>query len=252
MQTVFIVRSHGGLGNQIFQLFYAILLKNRAGHARLVAVHDSSYKHRFEMDKNLEIAYCSKLGLIATFLSAVRIPKILSRLVGREIGNFGLLNYRFLDGYFQKVSYYKSFDDSEISVALRELKGHLVPKANECDGTAVLYHFRLLDFFKSEAEELAYVTNQFSDLPSRSNIISNNDKLFCRPEIQKYLIQNNIKYIESDGLSAIEVLSLMMKYGVINSNNSTLAFWAAIFNRCELNVDNQGLCKLYTVLSQNS
>ena len=249
MPFFFVVRTHGGLGNQLFQIFYAILLRNRVGGARLSVIHDSNYAHGFELDKNLEIAYSFKIGLIPNVISKFRIPKVISKLLRREIGRFSLLNYHFMDGYFQDARNYNNFDDTEISDALNELKGHLVPKAEECDRSSVLYHFRLLDFFKSEAEELAYMTNQFCRLPAKSSIISNNDKLFLRPEIQKYLNQYNINHIESDGLTAIAVLSLMMKYGVINSNNSTLAFWAAIFNRCDLNVDNEDLAKLYIALS---
>jgi len=251
MSIVYVVRTHGGLGNQIFQIFYAILLRNRVRRARLVVIHDSNYKHKFELDEKLKMAYSSELGLVPISISKLRLPKIISRLFRREIIFLKLLNYRFLDGYFQDVKNYSNFDDTEISAAINELIKHLVPKVKKTDKTAVLYHFRLLDFFKSESEELEYIKTQFSGLPSNSSIVTNNDKLFSRPEIKKHLNQKNIKHIESDDLSAIEVLSLMMKYGIINSNNSTLAFWAAIFNRCDLNVGDEGLKCLYTMLSQN-
>ena len=252
MPIVYVVRTHGGLGNQIFQIFYAILLRNRDSRARLVAIHDSSYKHKFKLDKKLKMAYSSELGRVPIFISKLRLPKIISRLFRREIRFLKLLNYRFLDGYFQDVRNYSNFDDAEISAAINELIKHLVPKVKKSDRSAILYHFRLLDFFKSESEELEYIKTQFAGLPAKSSIVTNNDKLFRSPEIQKHLNQKNIKHIESDGLSAIAVLSLMMKYGVINSNNSTLAFWAAIFNGCELNVEDEGLKCLYTVLSQNN
>ena len=252
MTFFFVVRTHGGLGNQLFQIFYAILLRNRVSRARLTVIHDSNYGHGFELDKNLEVAYSSKVGFIPNIISKARIPKVISRLLRREIGRFSLLNYHFLDGYFQDVRNYNNFDDMEISDALNELKGHLVPKADECDRSSVLYHFRLLDFFRSESEELKYIKAQFSDVSAKSSIVSNNDNLFRRPEIQKYLRKKNINHIESDGLSSVEVLLLMMGYGTIHSNNSTLAFWAAIFNRCELNVGDDDLKILYTLFCPNN
>jgi|TARA_B110000879_G_scaffold211901_1_gene306074 hypothetical protein len=248
MSITYIVRTHGGLGNQLFQIFYAILLRNRVSGARLAVIHDSNYGHRFELDKNLEVAYSSKVGFIPNVISKARIPKVISKLCQQEIGSFGILNYRFLDGYFQNVRYYGSFDDTEIMVAVNELKRCLVSSAKECDKFKVLYHFRLLDFFRSESEELKYIETQFSDIPAESSIVSNNDNLFRSPEIQKFLDQKNINHIESDGLSSVNVLLLMMEYGTIHSNNSTLAFWAAIFNRCELNVGDDALKNLYNLL----
>jgi hypothetical protein len=252
MTFSFVVRTHGGLGNQLFQIFYAILLRNRVSRARLAVIHDSNYGHGFELDKNLEVAYSSKVGFIPNVISKARIPKVISRLRRREMGCFGLLNYRFLDGYFQNLRYYKSFDDTEITEAVNELKRYLILRAKECNRSEVLYHFRLLDFFNSEDEELEYIKIQFSNLPQSASIMSNNDKLFNRPDIKRYLNDKKINHIETEGLASIDVLSLMMRYGTIHSNNSTLAFWAAIFNRCELSIGDDVLSSLYMMLNKNN
>ena len=252
MPFVFVVRTHGGLGNQLFQIFYAILLRNRNSQARLTVIHDSNYSHRFELDRNLENAYSSGLGSIPYVISNVRIPKIASRLLGREISFFKLMNYHFLDGYFQDVSRYRNFSETEISAAITELKKYLVPDLDKCERNAVLHHFRLLDFFNSEDEELEYIKIQFSNLPQSASIMSNNDKLFNRPDIKRYLNDKKINHIETEGLASIDVLSLMMRYGTLHSNNSTLAFWAAIFNRCELSIGDDVLSSLYMMLNKNN
>jgi hypothetical protein len=252
MPPFFVVRTHGGLGNQLFQILYAILLRNSYSQACLTVIHDSNYSHRFELDKNLDNAYSSKLGFITNLISNVRFAKIVSRLLGREIGFIKLGKYYFLDGYFQDASLYRDFSETEISAAITELKKCLVPDHHECKRNTVLYHFRLLDFFNSEDEELEYIKTQFTDHPENINIISNNDKLFYRPDIKRYLNDKNINYIETDGLAAIDVLLLMMKFGTIHSNNSTLAFWAAIFNRCKLVVDKHGLKNLFVKLREKA
>jgi len=247
MNKVLIIRTHGGLGNQLFQIFYAILHKNRSEPSRLVVIHDSNYKHKFELDTNLKIAYSSKPGLIASFLSAIRIPKILTKIFKKDLRYIRLFNYYFFDDYFQNPDIYKDFSNKEIIEALAEINKYLFPNLKNFEKQDNLYHFRLLDFFESENEEIDYVKKKLLDLPKDCSIITNNDKIFQNKKIRKYLQNKKINHINSSNFSAIDVLSCMMQFKVIHSNNSTLAFWAAILNNSLLQVDNKNLKKLYSI-----
>jgi hypothetical protein len=101
-----VIRTHGGLGNQLFQLLYGRLLSNFYG-AHLYEIHDTKYPHAFPRSTCLSLA--GELPFFQRPVSITRVPKILQHIFGYEEKPFRLLNTIYLDGYFQNISAYEQF-----------------------------------------------------------------------------------------------------------------------------------------------
>ena len=69
-----VVRTHGGLGNQLFQLLYGRLLAERH-RATLYELHDIRYEHAFARSR--ELAGRPAPPPPARPISSLRLPKIL-------------------------------------------------------------------------------------------------------------------------------------------------------------------------------
>ena len=98
-----VLRTHGGLGNQLFQVLFGCLFADREGRT-LLEVHDRRYRHAFVRSSALERGRSpSRWQLI---MSAVRVPKLLQRVFGWREVPWRLGRTVYLDGYFQRANSY--------------------------------------------------------------------------------------------------------------------------------------------------
>ena len=119
MKSKIILRTHGGLGNQIFQVLYC-RLRARVEASEIYHVHDTRYQHNFELCEAL------RSGSVPTaflrLLSALRIPKVVKRCGSDECEELRIGSITLLDGYFQVPARYSAFSRALISEELAIMK----------------------------------------------------------------------------------------------------------------------------------
>lgn len=241
--SMILLRTHGGLGNQLFQSYFALCCKNHHGYDRIIRIHDNNYYHKFEADKNLE-----QIGLKASWaeatLSAMRIPKIMKKLFrfDREFLDLGCIN--ILDGYFQDKTSYGQFSSNSKSDALSQLRAIMEVRETNTVIPRRLEHIRLGDFFSNSLSEEAAARNILASIKTASDIITNNEHLVQSICLEGHL-PTELNLITTDGMSGIELLHLMGQYEEISSNNSTLALWAALLYKRQLYLESPSLNEFF-------
>ena len=239
-----VIRTHGGLGNQIFQIFYAkIVYENEP-----IIFHDNRYPHNFRLSKSFERYFSQDISLIDSAICKSRFVKLIEKFTtATPILKLG--STHFLDGYFQKNELYSAIPASRISDGIKTLRNILKIDANPLEDS--LCHIRLSDFFKSDDERVEAARNRLLNLEKGTHFISSSDHLISDDqECQRLIVENNLVHIDTNGFSGEDVLLLMSKYKKIKSNNSTLAFWAAVFNNSQLVIDDKNLNILFDMLTK--
>lgn len=216
-----VVRTHGGLGNQIFQLLYARLL---AGRREPAVVHDTHYPHAFGL--STAFAGHARPGPLAWLVSRTRLPKVLERTGLSARGTIRLGGVIFADAYFQGTHFYAPFDRRAIDREIDRLRRELQIDPDMIAGDE-LHHIRLGDFFDDEQSQRDYLTGRLRELPVGAFIITNREDLVGEAIGQPALVDRRLSIVPSSMASAEETLRLMSGYRTIVSNDSTLAFWAA-------------------------
>lgn len=216
-----IVRTHGGLGNQIFQILYARLLAN-GPEPKLI--HDANYPHAFGL--STAFAGHSQPGLIARLISRIRLPKLLERARLSSRGTVTIGGITFADAYFQGTDFYRFFSSEAITGQIARIRGELRIRPEVIDGEE-LHHIRLGDFFNDEQSQRAYLAKRLKELPAGASIITNREDLVEEAIRSPELAGHELLIVPSGSASADETLRLMSGYRTIFSNDSTLAFWAA-------------------------
>lgn len=244
-----VVRTHGGLGNQLFQLFFARLLSEALG-TDYVEHHDVNYPHRFERSSAIPLATHppTRLQLV---ISRLRLPKLLTRtgIARRERVRIGRDVY--LDGYFQDVRDYHVFTHAAIQGQVNRLRRELAVEprqAGAADQSGTLYHLRLGDFFAHRDEAVDHALARFAEIAPGSTIITNQEDVFQDPRIQRMMADKDCVLRPSSDLTPEDVLRLMASYPRIMTNNSTLALWASILGNAETSFDIPRLAELHEFL----
>jgi len=216
-----VVRTHGGLGNQLFQIFYARLCADKEP---LVVIHDDNYPHAFAL--SAAFGGYRDPTLIQRSISACRVPKILDRSHLSRDGMFKVGRTSFLDGYFQDARFYAGFEHGRLTKALERLRAEFDIRPDETSGEE-LHHIRLGDFFRSEDAQTAYLAERLKELPPGAFIITNREDLVSIATQSERFAPMKLKLVPSAQASPEATLRLMSSYQTIVSNDSTLAFWAA-------------------------
>jgi len=220
-----VVRTHGGLGNQLFQILYARL---RAGGAPVSVIHDDNYAHAFALS-SLFRGYFEPTAT-QRWISACRIPKILERGGLSREGTLKVGRTRFLDGYFQDAKFYATFASWELAEALNGFRAEFEVRPSDPTGDE-LHHIRLGDFFSSEGAQQAYLDERLKELPRGAFIITNREDLVSAATRSERFADMGLKVVPSAHASPEATLRLMSEYQTIVSNDSTLAFWAACLGK---------------------
>ena len=222
--TSIIVTTHGGVGNQLFQLFFGLYL----GSINNVAIkihHISLYKHGFKLSSELNKFH--KTNILETFISNLRIPKISNRFFGGD--EYILIqNKLYLDGYFQNADIYSYKNQQNILTCINHIRD--LYNANSIEKKKKkLLHLRVPDyinkqsdiynFFRSSLDETKDKIEEFDLITNREN------------ELNKYIKDNkyyNVGIMSTANMNNYDLLRFMGSYQSIHGTTSTLAFWAAI------------------------
>lgn len=219
-----VVRTHGGLGNQIFQILYARLYSSRAS-AILSEVHDPRYAHGF--GRNSEIACAPAPSAPSRAVSALRLPKVSTRL-RRRCDAITLFGTTYLDGYFQQMVDYAGFDDASLRRELIRLREELqIPdRPTHAHGM----HLRLGDFFTSDAAVTAHLNERLAQIGPDTGIITNEEARLRTPSAAAALSANRAWVVPTADMTAEQVLRTLASFQQVDGNDSTLLFWASVLS----------------------
>lgn len=228
-----ILRTHGGLGNQIFQVLYGRLYAAKH-QATVLEIYDARYRQPFP--RSTELArFPACTSRVARALSALRIPKVLRRVGISRQERVRLGETVLLDGYFQSVAAYQEFSPAEVAHNIEVLRGELrTSRAHVSSG--VLYHVRLGDFFVSLQNARKHAASRVKAMLPHSTIVTNQEELFAEPALRTMLEAKRCIVRPTKGLSAESVLRVMSEYEEIVANDSTLSLWAAILGHSKISI----------------
>ena len=245
-----VLRTHGGLGNQFFQVYFALCCKFEFGYQRVVIIHDNTYPHKFGLDEKLQ-TLGQRASLIDYLASALRLPKLLNKFFGMRRETIAIGRTIFLDGYFQDVADYAHFSTASLRTALSELR-LVVGGCGDMNAEAPpLEHIRLGDFFESKASEEASARTILQNIKRDSHIVTNNESL-VKAICAEGDVSAKLTLISTEGMSGADLLNLMAKYAEIRSNDSTLALWAALLYGRRLELNSSRLQKFFVLSSELS
>ena len=234
-----VLRTHGGFGNQLFQILYGRLFSEKYGY-KMCEVHDMNYKHKFS---RAEIPLVAELpSRWQSVFSAARIPKFLQRVFGRSEKPWHFFGTWFIDGYYQDKDQYCIFDDENIQLQLLKLASEI--GIEPVKNNACIVHLRLGDFFCDQDSAKQHVINRLLSAPLKSHVITNQEELLNDPQIKKLMAERHAYLISTIGFSPLDLLRTIAGYRQIDANGSTLTFWAHVLAGSQVNFTNQHLSLL--------
>ncbi len=234
MKAYAVLRTHGGLGNQLFQVLFGRLFAEQRGLV-LLEVHDLRYPHAFP--RGLALARGGDPSQWQRWFSAARIPKLLERVWGQLNRPWQLGRGFYLDDYFQRAENYARFPDDMIARQLQRFANELAiePIKHEL----WLVHLRLGDFFTDRTAALEHVKKRVLQVPQGSHVMTNDENLLRDPEVLEILASRSVELVSTKDMPAEQVLRTMARYRRIQSNGSTLTFWSSVLGGCEVRLSDE-------------
>jgi len=223
---------HGGLGNQLFQLYYAICTCQEIKVSNVII--NKSFLKSYSPPRDFELQgmdfkklFGCPVSTKPSLFSRLRLPKILRKLKGVESSiQFG--RFILIDGYFQNIACYQQFDPILRQCCLVILRqGYLLEKTNMPTIKETLHHIRLGDgaFLLDPEAELKYL-EEYIKYNNPKYIMSDKEDLVQK--ISAGCSTLPITIVKSNNLSAGKLLSKMGQFERVKTNGSTLALWASI------------------------
>jgi len=238
MNRFVVLRTHGGVGNQLFQILYGRLYAEE-NELQLTEVHDTRYPHAFPRSTLIHNAPVP--NAYQKTISLTRSPKVFQRFFGRKENPLKFGKTTYIDGYFQARENYTSFAEESISQHLNRLRAELsIEPANI---KTKLVHLRMGDFFKDRAAAKKHVLERFSTIAEGSHIMTNDELLLEDIDVVNFIKSKNLVLLTTGGASAEEVLRLMSRYKYIDANDSTLTFWSSVLGGSHVTFKNEKLRK---------
>ena len=237
-----VIRTHGGLGNQLFQVFYALTRPVTV----VSVVHDTRYQHSFGFTPSLFRLVSESSNLLERCAMMTRAIVFLDRYCG--LGpSWRLFGSWYLDGYFQERINYVDVAPNVLKTNLERIRGCFGIEKHHTRGR--LNHIRLADFYDTDHARLVKARQDLTGIGEKEAVMSTNDELLLNDkECQKIIISRRLNLIKTSGWSAEKILKTMSDFTEIRSNNSTLAFWAALLSGAILHVEDETLCDTFDYL----
>lgn len=246
---------HGGLGNQLFQYFYArlIFFQREGTELRLISDFLEHYRSPrsvellplIESDLTDRLSICSADGLLR-----LRIPKLLKRITGQEfvvsIPGYGVI----VDGYFQELQHFKNFPAEVLAEELSLWRGTLSKRLSlDTLGRGRITHIRLGDFFNDHEAARSFAAQQLSAISGPTDLVTDQEDVLAS-ELSKLDLAHPVRLLSSADMSAWDLMALMCRYESISTNGSTLVFWAAVIRGAQLHSTNQEHVAIWRLLIQ--
>lgn len=255
MPSIFKVALHGGLGNQLFQYFFASIKAGQQAQADIRLITD--FLGHYSSPRSVELHPLIEPGLsegvrlsTAGLLLRARLPKVLMRITGREmalpIPGYGTI----VDGYFQELAHYRDCPPSVMSKVLAQWRSPLKERlALDIPGAGQITHIRLGDFFNNPEMAHTFAVRQLSAISGPTDLVTDQEEVLAE-ELAKLDLVHHVRLLPSANMSAWDLMALMCRYKSISTNGSTLAFWAAVFRRAQFHSTNQEHVAIWQLLGQ--
>jgi hypothetical protein len=245
-----VLRLLGGIGNQLFQLQYALNLKKKISADLLIDVSflTNSYKSHEVIDlgdiiKSYPIKKLNWIDLKlrrtlerTLYKFGVKAPNFINSKFYFENSknNIQLMPIIILDGFWQDIKhlnlefvselrlnlskkYLKSFDQSIVCVHIR--RGDYLTHFNYFSKSQLIltsdYYFKAFNYFKN-------------NISSPTFEIYSDDEIWASDAFSK---RNDIQIIRTKHLKPSDLLARMASYHNYIIANSTLSWWAAILSK---------------------
>jgi hypothetical protein len=240
-----VLRTHGGLGNQLFQVFYGRLISEQF-KLDLREVHDLNYKHKFN---RCEVPAISPApAFLQAAVSSLRVPKVLERLLGRQESPLKIGQNWYLDGYFQKKILYENFSQTTIRKNLKTIANEL--NIRPADDDTLLVHLRVGDFFNNQKAATQHILERIMNIPDQSALMTNDEELLDEDNIFKLIKSKQARLISTKNTSAQNVLRAISRHRKVDANDSTLVFWAHVLSGTQADFKSEKLSSLAKYLGQ--
>lgn len=236
-----LINTHGGLGNQLFQTFYALNIAEKTGK-NIFLNHLAYYKHGFDLQLPINLLDIREPSTMQYLLMHTRLAKV-SEKFKFSFGEIKLLNHIMLDGYFQDPDIYSEFSAKTYKKSINKLRCAL--NITSMQGSADLLHMRLGDFFKNEEQKVKQIEKSLQGAVLGQHVITNEEDLLLSEHFKPVMDKKKLTVIKTGNHSGIELLRLFANYRKITSNGSTLALWAAILSGANLEINNRILERFY-------
>ncbi len=223
---MFFLRLKGGLGNQLFQVVYAL---DRASHDEVVWVDLSTYNDSFEDDyagKNVEVDQIISDRRLRYF----SLPLVLSKIFWKVVSKFEFLQIKCLDGYFYNASLYDK--KSDYSDLLR------FKFQNNYSKSDVLIHVRKGDYVNGVNSKVFYNCDveYFSKAISLISTKVASPNFFVMTNDENWVLKNFdfIDYTFLPQTNSVDGFKEMCEFKNFIISNSSYSWWAAMFSgsRC--------------------
>ncbi len=226
-----LLRTCGGVGNQLFQSNFALLIASRSNNAKIFHLHSTNYKRvaKWELDF-FNFLPARNFHFLIILL---RLPRLLVYLKIRKKEFIRIGNFVIVDGYFLEKSNYDGFSKNEIEGCIDYLRRFIGVKRSKKART--LLHLRLGDFFNSYQEKEFYLRHIFSQIDDKVDLITNEEDFLI--DIFNNIFESKFemfKLLSTASLSSIEILELATEYDIIWYNGSTLLFWSSVLGSSAL------------------
>ncbi len=241
---------HGGLGNQLFQYFYARIssdpIDRKALHLTTSFLGDYSSPRAVELlpliSKHQQPdSIVSDPGI----LIRLRLPKLIRKVTGQEyrlqIPGFGMI----LDGYFQEFDQYCNISRTRLSSELALWRSMLaVILRLDLPAAGRLIHIRLGDFFSDRVAARNFATQQLLTIGEPADLVTDQEDVLLEA-LDDLKVIHPVQLVTSKEMSAWELMAFMCRYETISTNGSTLAFWATVMRRARLMSTNPDHMKIW-------
>lgn len=243
MAKSIILRTYGGIGNQLFQILYGRILSKKY-NLTLKEIHSTKYPHNFPRSKLIKCSF--NPSFIEKMFSNLRIPVFLNRYFNRKSFHITLFNNIYVDNYFQEKRHFLIFEKEIIKEVLKEFIFEL--NLNKTKKNESLVHLRLIDFFKNKEDAINHALNRLKNCQEKSDIISNDIKALENAKIAPVINKYKHKVVDSSDMNSDELVRFISYYEIVDTNNSTIAFWAALLSKSKIKMTNKKLLQLYEYL----
>lgn len=255
MPTIFRVALHGGLGNQLFQYFFASIKAGQQAPADIRLITD--FLGRYSSPRSVELhpligprlSNGVRLSTAGLLLRA-RLPKVLKRITGQEVALPLPVYGTIVDGYFQELQHYKNCPADVLAAELALWRRTLAERLSlNTLGRGRITHIRLGDFFNDREAAQSFAARQLSAISGPTDLVTDQEDVLA-DELAKLDLAHPVRLLPSADMSAWDLMALMCRYEAISTNGSTLAFWAAVIRGAQLQSTNQEHVAIWRLLLQ--
>jgi hypothetical protein len=237
---VVVLRTQGGLGNQLFQLLYARLLAQKLGVA-LHEVHET--QHREEHPRYSPPAAHPPPSGMQLRISSWRVPRLVRVVLGRGFERpLRLGKDWYLDGHFQMGKQYMPFDEQAKRQQLLQLATELDIAPASLDQCLVV--MQPGDFFGNIQAARLHALTRLSACPEGASLMTSGEELLQDQRLCELMTARRGQLISTQDLSPVEVLRTMSRYKHLDTENGSLAVWCRLLSGSQVQLPEPRLSEL--------